>query len=101
MSEERICDTVSRYSLSLTSNLSETRHSLMTQTRSSRIGLEVRGAMADKGRKQRDVATLLDLSQPAVSRRLRGVVPFSAEELAAVATYLDVPLETLLPTVAA
>lgn len=57
--------------------------------------------MAEKHRKQRDLANLLGISQPAVSRRLRGVVAFSAVELSTVANYLDVPLESLLPVVAA
>lgn len=38
------------------------------------------------------MALVLQMSQPAVSRRLRGQIPFRVNELGAIATLLDIPL---------
>lgn len=54
--------------------------------------MNVRAEMARSATSQQDVAALLDLSQPAVSRRLSGEVDFSATELAKLAAHLSVPV---------
>ena len=57
---------------------------------------EVRAEMARQRRSGVELATHLDLSQQAVSRRLAGEVAFDLDELAAVAEWLGVPLQTLI-----
>lgn len=60
--------------------------------------------MARRKISQATVARHLGMSQPAVYRRLAGVVPFDVNELQAVADLLEVPTSTLLadePTAAA
>lgn len=60
-------------------------------------GANIKAEMARRGVKQAALAAALGLSQPQVSARLRGVVPFNVNELLAVAAFLDVPVATLLP----
>lgn len=59
------------------------------------MGDEVRAALARRRLSQSDLGQHLGLSQAAVSRRLLGEVPFDIAELAAVAAFLDVPLDAL------
>jgi len=68
----------------------------MTHTPTQVAGANVRGAMARRGITQVQMATLLGVSQPAVSARLRGETPFDVNELARVAKALDVPIERLV-----
>jgi len=56
----------------------------------------IRAALAETGRTQTDLGGVLELSQQAVSRRMTGEVEWSANELRAVARFLDVPAATLL-----
>jgi len=60
------------------------------------IAREVRAELARQRRTQDDVAAHLRIGQPAVSRRLKAQVPFTAAELASLAIWLDVPLAQLL-----
>jgi transcriptional regulator with XRE-family HTH domain len=73
----------------------------MTQSPTATAGANVRGEMARRGVTQEAVGKALRLSQPAVSKRLRGDVPFDINELATIAALLDVPLERLTEGVAA
>jgi transcriptional regulator with XRE-family HTH domain len=57
------------------------------------IGANVRAEMARAGVSQAAMARILNLSQSPVSMRLRGATPFTAHELAAIAHYLDVPVD--------
>lgn len=57
---------------------------------------EVRACMARSRRTQGDLAEALGVSQPQVSARLAGRVDWSIDELAAVSTWLDVPLSELI-----
>jgi len=57
---------------------------------------EVRAVMARRNVTQRDIADLLGLSQPSISERLRGQVPWTVEELVAVADHLDTSVAALL-----
>lgn len=66
----------------------------MTVRTASGTPRNVRAEMVRAGRSQQDIADLLDLSQPAVSRRLSGEVDFSATELTKLAAYLSVPVST-------
>ena len=50
--------------------------------------------MARTRTSQTTLATILNLSQSSVSMRLRGATPFSAHELATIATHLDIPVTT-------
>ena len=52
--------------------------------------------MARSRRTQGDLAEALGVSQPQVSARLAGRVDWSIDELAAVSTWLDVPLSELI-----
>ncbi|MGW9021295.1 helix-turn-helix domain-containing protein [Leucobacter chromiiresistens] len=52
----------------------------------------VRGAMAERGVRQSDVAQALGVSRMAVSRRLSGETSFSAEELIVLRDVLGVPV---------
>ena len=73
----------------------------MTSTPTSRTGVNVRGEMARKGITQAQIAEALDLSQAAVSSRVRGLTPFDINELATIAALLEIPIERLIEGVAA
>lgn len=69
----------------------------MATTPTAQTGANVRAEMARVGVSQTTIAQHLNLSQAAVSARLRGVTPFDINELVKVAAFLDVPLADLLP----
>lgn len=56
--------------------------------------------MARGHRTQSELAAELGLSQPSVSARLKGEVPWDVDELAAVASWLDIPLAELVSSAA-
>lgn len=60
------------------------------------VGANVRAGMARRELSQTALAGHLNLSQTAISTRLRGVTPFDVNELAAVARILRVPAVELL-----
>ena len=69
----------------------------MSQSTTSYVAAEVR---AEMGRQDRDNAWLakqLDVSEMWVSRRLRGKIRFSADDVVRVAAALDVPPAQFLP----
>lgn len=68
----------------------------MRQTPATRTGANVKAEMARAGIGQVQLAARLGLSQTAVSSRLRGVVAFNVDELAAVARVLEVPISALV-----
>lgn len=70
----------------------------MAQTPTALTGTNVRAEMARRGVSQTALAVALGVTQPQVSARLRGVVPFNINELHVVAEFLNVPISTLLPT---
>ncbi len=57
---------------------------------------EIRGQLARSHRTQADLAALLGVSQPQVSARMRGEVPWRVDELVRVAEWLDVRPSVLL-----
>ena len=61
-----------------------------------KVSNEVRAWLARRGVKQFTVAELLGIGQSAISKRLRGVLPFSAAELMLIANALDISLAELL-----
>ena len=58
------------------------------------IAANVRAEVARTRTSQANLAAILNLSQSSVSMRLRGATPFSAHELATIATHLDIPVNT-------
>ena len=62
------------------------------------IAGEVRAALARHQKTQDDLARVLGIVQPAVSVRLAGSRSFRAEEIAAIARWLDIPVSQLIPT---
>lgn len=68
----------------------------MTDTPGQRVGRNVRAEMARNDLTQADIAARLRLTQPAVSRRLTGDVPFNVDELSIVSRAVGVPLSRLV-----
>jgi transcriptional regulator with XRE-family HTH domain len=72
---------------------------MATQAPSSldeRIGAKVREQLHDQGMSQQALADRLEVSAFFISRRLRGIVPFTVAELGTVAEVLHVPVEELM-----
>lgn len=67
-----------------------------TSTPRAEVAANVRAAAARLRRRQSDLATVIGLSQQAMSRRLSGEVAFDVDELHALATYLEIPAAQLL-----
>lgn len=65
------------------------------------VAASVRAEMARKNLSQRALAEVLGITQSAVSARLRGAVAFDVDELGAVASALDIPIQDLIPQEAA
>jgi transcriptional regulator with XRE-family HTH domain len=61
------------------------------------IAAAVRAELARKGMSQRDLAGLLGIDPQAISLRCRGERSFRAEELVALAFWLDTPLKDFVP----
>lgn len=68
----------------------------MTDSAAERVGRNVRAEMARNGLTQGDLATRLNLTQPAVSRRLTGEIPLNVNELATISRVVGVPLGRLV-----
>lgn len=66
------------------------------EERSRRVAGEVRAHLARRQLSGKQLATALGVSQFSVSRRLRGEVPFSVDELSVAADFLGVDLSDLL-----
>lgn len=65
---------------------------VIDKTFAERIGVELRVAMVRTGLSQKDLATEVGLSQPSLSRRLAGEVPWEAETLDATATRVGITI---------
>ena len=61
-----------------------------------RVAAEVRAEMARQHASQTALATILNTSQAAVSRRLRGQVPFDVTELETIAGHFGVPVSQFI-----
>lgn len=68
---------------------------MQTKSVAQRLSDEVRAGMARHRITQERLAQKLQMSQPAVSRRLKGEVDFTVTELAAVAELLDTTVSEL------
>lgn len=68
----------------------------MHQLASERVAANVRAELARRRVTQTQLASVLGIPQPAVSRRLGGKVPFSIDELADLAAYLGMPVASLI-----
>ena len=66
------------------------------RTAVERVAANIRAELARKGISQADLAATLHKSQPTVSRRLLGRVPFSVDELDIIAGVLGVPMAELV-----
>lgn len=64
---------------------------------SSRVAAEVRGQAARRGLTQADVGRVLGLSQPQISGRLRGKMPFRLDEIDTLARHFGVDATELMP----
>lgn len=61
------------------------------------IAAEVRAALARHDKTQRDLADCIGVDQASTWARLRGRRSFRAEEIAMIAAWLDIPVESLIP----
>lgn len=61
-----------------------------------KVSAEVRAWLARRGLRQAWLAEVIGVSQSVVSKRLRGVLPFTAPELLLIASALDISLGELL-----
>jgi transcriptional regulator with XRE-family HTH domain len=62
---------------------------------------EIRANLARQGKNQSFIAGVLGKDVSVISRRLSGHIPFTLEEISAIAVALEVPVESLLGGVAA
>lgn len=69
----------------------------MATQSSTTVGVNVRKAMSMEGISQRQLAKILDISQPSICRRLSGEKDFQVSELLKVAEYLCQPIGDFIP----
>ena len=67
------------------------------QTATAQTGANVRAEIARRGMTQAAISECIGVSQSQLSKRLQGRIPFNVNELAAIASALDVPLSDLIP----
>jgi len=60
------------------------------------VSAEIRAEMARQSITQYELASRVNWAQSQLSKRLRGVVPFSTDELERIARALDIPLGQLM-----
>lgn len=68
---------------------------------SSTVAANCRAEAARHGKTALDIADGTGIHRVTLGRRLSGTVPFTVDELVAIATYLGIPLSTLLAGVEA
>lgn len=66
------------------------------QTLTQRVATEVRAEVARQNVTQYDLADVLGMAQPSVSRRLAGKHPFDTDELDKLAAFFGVPVDRFL-----
>ena len=52
---------------------------------------KLKGRMAEKGVTQKQLATLLNISENALSNKFKGVSAFNSKEIAMICNHLDIP----------
>ena len=62
------------------------------------VAAELRAEMARQRKSGVELASVLNLSQQSVSRRLNGDTDISLDEIAVIADWLQVPVQKLLPS---
>jgi len=67
----------------------------MTLQNTLRIAAEVRAVAARHQSRYADLAPVLNVSKPGISRRMRGEQSFTAEEMQTLATHFGVPVGVL------
>ncbi|WP_375712232.1 helix-turn-helix domain-containing protein [Propionimicrobium lymphophilum] len=60
------------------------------------LASEVRGVLAKFGLKQKDLATFLGIAQPNISKKLKGITPFTFDELDAMAEWFSTTPQVLM-----
>jgi len=68
----------------------------MTQSLTQRVAAEVRAEVARQNVTQLELARILEIAQPSVSRRLNGKFPFDTDELDKLASAFGVPVDRFL-----
>lgn len=68
----------------------------MTHPISRSVASNIRAELARRHGSQTDIGAILGLSQSAVSRRFRGLTPFTVDELASIAEHLGLSARDLL-----
>jgi transcriptional regulator with XRE-family HTH domain len=68
----------------------------MSEVLAASVAAEVRAHMARQQVNQQRIAEVLGYSRQAFSRRMTGEVPFDVAELEKIATFLNVPVTSLL-----
>lgn len=69
---------------------------IIRQSLTQRVASEVRAEVARQNVTQYDLAEVLGVAQPSVSRRLTGKHPFDTDELDKLAAFFDVPVDRFL-----
>lgn len=85
---------------SLTVNLhamSEIAELYRSENYSDRVAAEVRAHAARRGLQQQQLADALGYQQPQISKRLRGLVPFTLNEISTLAALMEVQPGDLMP----
>lgn len=67
------------------------------ETYATRVAASVRAEMARRDVTQARLAEALGMTQPAISRRVSGQLPFDVDELHRIARFLDIPVSALIP----
>ena len=81
--------------------LSDYNYRMAHKAQVRRIAANVRVEVARQHKTQAQLAHKLGITQPAMSRRMLGHVPFTGDELATIAAELDIPISILIDTEAA
>jgi transcriptional regulator with XRE-family HTH domain len=65
---------------------------MQTNTYATRVAASVRAELARKKITQGQLADALGMTQPAISRRVSGQLPFDVDEIQRIAEFLSVPV---------
>lgn len=71
---------------------------LMAEPLNTRAKQAIRAEMARRGVKQAELSLALGHSQTWLSWRVTGRTPLTLSDIEEIAGYLDIPIDTLLPT---
>lgn len=57
---------------------------------------EIKACMARNGHRQKDIANILDISETSVNKKMTGKVPFTVQEVSALAKNYDVDINLFI-----